>query len=527
MPFIYRNLALSCEDSEETLPDRLTLLCDILPGDMTSWQILRKGVDARRKSSIKFVYTLAFTVSNEEEFWQKRQMIPGLERLAEELEEKFPRIASKKRIVIVGMGPAGLFAARRLLEYGIPSCLIERGRRIDERARDVQLFWQKGTLDPESNVQFGEGGAGTFSDGKLTTRVRDRRIGYVLDTLIECGAPREIRYLAKPHLGTDRLREVITRLRDTLIAGGVDVRFSARMSDLLATAGTVSGLVVNDQDEIPCDHLILAPGHSARDTYDLLRRKGLLLEAKPFAVGVRVEHPQELMNRLQYGMPRHQKLPPAEYAVTYNDPESGRGVYSFCMCPGGVVIGASTEPGGIVTNGMSLHSRSAPYANSALVVSVRPEDFPSTGPLSGIAFQRKLEESAFLAGGGAYLAPAENMISFLDAKAGMPVRSSYRPGICPVKLQEIFPDFITEHLKKGIRAFDRQMKGFVTAEATLTGVETRTSSPLRICRGDDCQSVSLRGLYPAGEGAGYAGGIMSAALDGIRVADVIAAELQS
>lgn len=526
MPFLLRNLALSPGEDEDLLLERLLTRFSLDRAEITSWRIVRKGIDARKKPRIKFVYTIEFSLVDESGFRVKHGSDPDLD-VAMELEEPhFPKLCAAQRIVIAGSGPAGLFAALRLSEYGLTPAILERGRPIADRVRDVQSFWSRGELDVESNVQFGEGGAGTFSDGKLTTRVKDRNIGYVLSKLVRFGAPSEILYLAKPHIGTDRLREVVTNIRLHLESAGVAIRFREKLTDIVTNGDSVRGVVVNGQVEHPCDLLIVAPGHSARDTYKMLHDRGIALAQKPFSIGVRVEHPQHVINRIQYGHSFPPGLPPAEYALAYNNPLTGRSAYSFCMCPGGVVVAGASEEGGVVTNGMSNHLRNSPYANSALVVSVGRGDFVGESPLAGIEFQRLWERKAFAAGGENYSAPAQNLLAFLGDKGVQHVSSTYRPGVREADLSSVLPDFVTETLREGIRSFDRKMRGFVTAEATLTGVETRTSAPVRIVRGDDFQSVSLQGLYPAGEGAGYAGGIMSAALDGIRVADAIAAGLK-
>jgi uncharacterized FAD-dependent dehydrogenase len=355
--------------------------------------------------------------------------------------------------------------------------------------------------------------------------VRDANIRYVLEKLVEFGAPEETLYHAKPHIGTDRLRGVVTGIRRHLETRGIAVRFRQKLTGLVANGARLRGVIINDRLEEPCDMLVLAPGHSARDTYGMLLQAGILLERKPFAVGVRVEHPQELINTIQYGMASHPLLPPADYALACNDPLTGRSVYSFCMCPGGVVVAGTSEPGGVVTNGMSRYLRNAPYANSALVVTVGTEDFAGDSPLAGVEFQRVYERKAFAAGGGDYRAPAQNLMSFLTGKGTSAVSSTYRPGVRDADISLVLPGFATAALRCAIRCFDRKMRGFMTDEAILTGVETRTSAPVRVVRGENFQSVSLAGLYPAGEGAGYAGGIMSAALDGIRVADAIARQL--
>ena len=526
MPFLLRNFSVPLGTDTVEMEALLAARIGVAQSDILEWCLIRKGIDARRKGRISFVLTVRFTVADEELLGQLHGADSDISIITDEPAPIFTRISSTERIIIVGAGPAGLFAALRLADHGLCATILERGKPVAERLKDVQAFWSHGRLDPESNVQFGEGGAGTFSDGKLTTRVRDPNIDYVLQRLVKFGAPPEIRYLAKPHIGTDKLRTVISNLRLFLESAGFSVRFSARMTGLEVSGGRICSVVTNGTEVVNCDSLILAPGNSARDTYRLLERQGLMLEAKPFAVGLRVEHPQELINRVQFGLSSHPQLPPADYALAFNDPVSGRSAYSFCMCPGGTVVGAASEIGGVVTNGMSNHLRNSPWANSALVVTVGRGDFPDESPLAGVNFQRDLEAKAFAAGGGGYLAPAQNLLNFMGKGSGAPCRSSYRPGVVESDLTALLPGYVTDTLRSGIRSFDRKMHGFLTAEATLVGVETRTSAPLRIVRGADHQSVTLKGLYPAGEGAGYAGGIMSAALDGIRVADAIVARLQ-
>jgi uncharacterized protein len=523
MPFHLRNLTLNPgEDESSALRALVALKLGVRESEITALSLVRKGVDARKKGRIKLVYTVEFALRDESKLVAEGE----LTRVEPKLNQQFPRLSPAAGIVIVGMGPAGLFAALRLAEYGLRATLLERGRNVDERARDVARFWRDGTLLGESNVQFGEGGAGTFSDGKLTTRVKDPNCSWVLQKLAEFGAPPEIRYAAKPHIGTDRLRTVVRAIRERLLEAGFEVRFQSRLSGIRMQKGRLSSVLVNDDAELACDTLVLAPGHSARDTYAMLHEAGVALEQKPFAVGLRVEHPQALIDAIQYGENAHPSLPPAEYAQAYNNEKTGRSAYSFCMCPGGVVVAAASEAGGVVVNGMSGYRRNSPNANSALVATVGPADFASDSPLAGIEFQRLLERRAFEAGGGAYLAPAQSLLAFLGKGKGR-VHSSYRPGVTQSELAPLLPEAVVATLREGILCFERRMRGFLSAEATLTGVETRTSAPLRIVRGSDLQSVSHAGLYPTGEGAGYAGGIMSAALDGIRVADVIAARLQA
>ena len=521
MPFQFRNLTLDPGQDESALRPLIASKLGLDEESIVSLTLVRKGVDARKKGRIKLVYTVEFTLAA----GLCPELGGDLSLIERPVAPPLPRIPRTPGIVVVGMGPAGLFAALRLAEYGLTATLLERGREVDQRARDVSRFWRDGILDPESNVQFGEGGAGTFSDGKLTCRVKDPNSGWVLRQLAGFGAPPEILYAAKPHIGTDRLRAVVRGIRERLLSAGFEIGFGSQLTGITTHGGRVAGVVVNGREELPCDHLVLAPGHSARDTYAMLHQSGVRLEQKPFAVGVRVEHPQALIDAIQYGPGRHPGLPPAEYAQAYNCERSGRSAYSFCMCPGGVVVAASSEAGGVVVNGMSGYRRNSPNANSALVATVGPADFGSDSPLAGIEFQRRLERRAFQAGGGGYLAPAQSLLAFLGKGKGR-VQASYRPGVTESELAELFSVPVVATLRDGILNFEKRMRGFVSAEATLTGVETRTSAPVRIVRGGDLQSVSHPGLYPTGEGAGYAGGIMSAALDGIRVADAIAARLK-
>lgn len=523
MPFIYRNLSLAPHDCEETLPALLAVKLSVPLTSLRDVRIIRKGIDARKKPHIKLVYTLSFLA--DDAIKTSLTGDPSLEWQDEKVSPVPVNIQSSKRIVIVGSGPAGLFAALRLAEYGLTATIIERGEPVEHRALSVQRFWKEGVLDPESNVQFGEGGAGTFSDGKLTCRSKDPLVPWVLERLAFFGARPEVRYLAKPHIGTDLLRTIISAIRRELIDKGFTVRFGCRMTGLGIKGGRIETVNLNDTEEIPCDHLVLATGHSARDTFELLERLNVPLQRKPFAMGLRVEHPQELINQIQYGKGQQANLPAADYAVAWNNGASGRSAYSFCMCPGGVVVGGSSEAGGVVTNGMSGQLRNSPYANSALVVNVREEDFDGPGPLAGVRLQRRWEQRAFELGGGGYRAPAQNLLDFMRLPGKGPARTSYRPGICETELDSVLPTFIIDTLREGIADFGRKLKGFVTAEATLVGIESRTSSPVRILRDGSYESVGVKGLYPAGEGAGYAGGIMSSAVDGIKIADSIAGRL--
>jgi len=513
---------------EEDTP--LTLLAArrlrLPPESIVSVRIVRRAIDARRKYSIGFVYSLDVEVEPAEG--------QVLSRLRGDRDVSVRAAAQPERLVlgaksleyqpvVVGAGPAGLLAALLLAEHGYRPLLLERGRDVDRRTQDVARFWQNRQFDPLSNVQFGEGGAGTFSDGKLTTRVNDPRMAEVLDRLVAAGAPAEIRYLHKPHVGTDKLREVVKNLRSQIIAAGGEVEFEARVSDIEVTDGRLTGLIVNENRRLPCHIALFGVGHSARDTYLMLHARGLAMEAKPFAVGVRIEHPQELIDRAQYGgMAGNPKLGAADYALVYHDKPSGRTAYSFCMCPGGLVVAAASEEGGVVTNGMSLFNRGSGLANSALAVNVNTSDFQ--GVLGGIEFQRRYEQLAFEHGGGNYFAPVQTVGSFLAGKASGPEplsAPSYQPGTVASDLSRCLPDFVAATLARALPDFGRRIKGFDHPGAVMTGVETRTSSPVRLLRGPNLMSRSISGLYPMGEGAGYAGGIMSAALDGMNAAAAV------
>jgi uncharacterized FAD-dependent dehydrogenase len=525
MALILRNVILQLNEDDTQLLRVVATRLSISPDVIKDLRVLRAGIDARKKPHVRRVFTVAFCVPDEERVLQRFADLADLQ-----LEEPPAVLPSLKmqpghRVLVVGMGPAGLFAALQLAHHGANVTLIERGEPVEDRSRSVESFWRSGVLRSESNPQFGEGGAGTFSDGKLTTRVNSSLNRLVLQTFVDCGAPPAILYEAKPHLGTDVLRQVLIRFRQMLQNLGVDIHFSSCLDGIeLDKERRVKAGVVNGANRISCDSLVLAPGHSARDTYALLQQHGVAMEQKAFAIGLRVEHPTELINMIQYGLPSHPHLPTADYALRYNDPQTGRGCYSFCMCPGGEVIIAASEPGGVVVNGMSHRKRTAGSSNSALVTTVTPVDFDGSDPLAGVRFQRCWEEAAFCAGGGDFHAPAQNLMAFLGHGSG-PLRSSCRPGVREADLSMVLPRAVADVLRRGLPQFDRQMRGFVTREATLVGVETRTSAPLRILRDETTgESLSHSGLYPVGEGAGYAGGIMSAALDGIRVAERITAQ---
>ena len=443
---------------------------------------------------------------------------PYLSLLPEEKKRTIKNYHIDQHVIVVGMGPSGLFAAKHLAESGLKVTLIDQGKEIKHRIRDVENFWAQAVFDPKSNVQFGEGGAGTFSDGKLTTRLNHPYRSEVLQSFVDFGAPEDILFEARPHIGSDRLRCVIVRFRQYLMSLGVDVLFENCLTELVLHKGKVSGAIINDKELISCDAMVLAPGHSARETYFMLERQGIHIEAKGFAMGVRVEHPSQLINRIQYGQFADQ-LPAAEYALTFNDKRTGRGVYSFCMCPGGEVINASSEKDGLVINGMSRMARKGPFSNSALVVTVNPSDWGGS-KLGGMFLQKKWEHRAFTSAPKSFLAPAQNMLEFCGKGTG-PIACSCRPGVFETELREILPEFVYHGIKTALPHFESKMKGFLTREAVLIGLESRTSAPLRIVRNASGESISHPGLYPVGEGAGYAGGIMSSAFDGLRVAEYI------
>jgi uncharacterized FAD-dependent dehydrogenase len=445
-----------------------------------------------------------------------------------------PRLPRPERVVVVGSGPAGTFAALRLAEAGAAVTVVELGKAVQPRRHDLAKLVRRGELDPASNYCFGEGGAGTFSDGKLYTRTKDRAaVREVLDILVDNGADPDIRVDSRPHVGSNQLPRILQGLRARLEGLGVVYRWSDPLVDLVVAGDAVRGARLASGDALPCDRLILAVGHSARAIMELCVARGVALEPKPFAVGVRVEHPQPLIDEIQYGPAfRHPRLPAAFYHVTatVRAADEDRGVWSFCMCPGGWIVNSSTEPGRLATNGMSLKRRDSPYANAALIVTVTPRDLAryGGGPLAGVALQRDLEERAFALGGGGFVAPAQRLVDLVARRGtAAPLRSSYRPGVAGADLAAALPPFVVEALRRAAPVFERTMRGFVSAEAQLVGVETRTSSPVRLARDAGLQSPSHRGLYPCGEGAGYAGGIVSAAIDGLRVADAILAQASS
>ena len=523
---VVHNVRLAIGQREEDLSGLAAALFGVEADEIKSFRVVRKSLDARRERPPEYNYIIEVWFKDEPKAIAHAVTSVKYAIVEEKAVTSLPPrhgLKPSKRPVVVGCGPAGLFAALTLAECGIAPILLERGRAVEDRLRDIRAFWDRGELDPESNVQFGEGGAGTFSDGKLTMRSRSDKSDRIKQILVELGAPSEILVEAKPHIGSDRLRPVLIRLRQRLRDLGCEVAFQSRVTDILIRGERMVGVVVNGRDEIETDHLVWAAGQSGAANYELLVRSGIALAPKAFAMGVRIEHPQELINRIQYGKwCREPLLPPAEYSLTVKVEEIDRSVYTFCMCPGGYVIGSSSEEGGIVTNGMSDGQRDGAYANSAVVVTIRPEDFSSDHPLAGLEFRRMWEQRAFTAAGGGYSAPAQNLMDFLAAKKSHTLKpATFRPGVTPVVLDEVLPGFVARSLRRGFRGFEKKMPGFVTNEAVLIGVETRTSSPVRILRDEDGCSTSVAGFYPCGEGSGYAGGIISSAVDGIKAAESI------
>ena len=516
-------LKLAPGQDEQLLRGKAARLLRVPEGDILSLQVLRRAIDAREE--LHFVYTAAVTLRQEKAALRRIRdrrvtpYTPELYRLPETL------AAPETPPVVIGAGPGGLFAALVLARCGLRPIVLERGQDAVTRQRDVTSFWRTGVLDPESNVQFGEGGAGAFSDGKLNTGTRDRRHRWILEQLVSCGAPESILVDAKPHVGTDMLHVTLVNLRRQLLDLGAQVRFGHRVTGLRVRDGALEGLEVTGPEGpyvLPARHAVLALGHSARDTFEMLHTAGVRMEQKPFAVGVRIEHPQSLINHSQYGRAAdHPALGAADYKLHVSLP--GGGCYTFCMCPGGQVVAAASEEGGVVTNGMSLFARDGRNANSALLVGVDAQDFGSDHPLAGTVFQRALEQKAFALGGGDYRAPCQlagDFIAGVSSRVLGEVEPTYRPGVTLCQLSELLPERVTGVLREALPRLGGLLHGFDRPDALLTGVESRSSSPVRILRGENLQSP-VRGVYPCGEGAGYAGGIVSAAVDGMRVAEQI------
>jgi hypothetical protein len=537
------DLRLPLDHGADALRAAIVARLRIAAVDLRGFSVAKRACDARRRSAIVLIYTLDCDVADVGAVLRRHAADPHVGpspdtryRMIGQAQPGFFE-AGRPRPVVVGFGPCGIFAALILAQMGLAPLVLERGRAVRQRTQDTWGLWRRRVLDPESNVQLGEGGAGTFSDGKLHTQISDPRhlTRKVLAELVKAGAPEEILYVSKPHIGTFRLVSMVERMRADVLALGGEIRFEARVTDVRIERGHVRGVTLHSGEEIRADHVVLALGHSARDTFAMLCERGVRMEAKPFSIGFRIEHPQSLIDRDRFGPHAgHPLLGAADYRLVHHA-SNGRDVYSFCMCPGGTVVAATSEPQRVVTNGMSQYSRRERNANAGIVVGITPEDYRartlrdgSVHPLDGVALQRRLESRAFELGGATYDAPGQRAGDFL---AGRPSRAfgdvvpSYRPGVLPTDLADkerpSLPEYALVAIREALRAFDQRIRGFAMDDAVLTGVETRTSSPLRIPRGPDYQSVNVRGLYPAGEGAGYAGGILSAAVDGIEVAEAV------
>ena len=525
------DIQLPLNHAAPDLPDAILKRLQISADALLGFTIFRRSFDARKKTAITLIYTLDVEVAQEARVLAKLSGVPHVTRTPA-TEYHFVAHAPHQmstRPVVIGTGPCGLFAALLLAQMGLRPIILERGKMVRERTKDTFGLWRKRKLDPESNVQFGEGGAGTFSDGKLHSQIKDpHHYGRkVLQEFVKAGAPEEILYVSKPHIGTYRLVKVVETMRATINALGGEFRFQCKVTDLDIEQGQVRAVVLADGERIATEHVVLAVGHSARDTFAMLHARGVYVEAKPFSIGFRIEHPQSMIDTCRFGPNAgHPLLGAADYKLVHHA-SNGRSVYSFCMCPGGTVVAATSEPGHVVTNGMSQYSRNERNANSGIVVGITPEDYPGS-PLAGIDFQRQWESRAFELGGQNYDAPGQLVGDFLARRASTAfgaVLPSYLPGVHLGSLDAALPEYAITAIREALPAFDKQIKGFAMHDAVLTGVETRTSSPIRIQRNAHYQSINTQGLYPAGEGAGYAGGILSAAVDGIKVAEALALNL--
>ena len=525
------DVKLPLDHDDQAINEYILERLSLKPEQLIEYTVFRRGYDARKRNVIILMYTLDVTLADSVDEgtllakFEKDQHV----RMTPDMSYKF--VAEKteeleQRPVVIGFGPCGLFTALILAQMGLKPIVLERGKEVRERTKDTFGFWRKRVLNPESNVQFGEGGAGTFSDGKLYSQVKDPKFHArkILTEFVKAGAPEEIMYLSKPHIGTFKLVTMIETMRKEIIELGGEIRFSARVDDILIENDQVTGVELAGGEIIETNHVSLAIGHSARDTFAMLQKRGVYLEAKPFSIGFRIEHKQSAIDDARFGKNAgNPLLGAADYKLVHHC-KNGRSVYSFCMCPGGTVVAATSEEGHVVTNGMSQYSRNEMNANSAIVVGITPEDYPGN-PLAGIDLQRELEKNAFVIGGSNYDAPGQTVGDFLSGKGEGEfgdVVPSYKPGLKFTDLSKTLPPFAVDAIREAIPAFEKKIKGFSTKDATLTGVETRTSSPVSIKRGRDFQSISTKGLFPAGEGAGYAGGILSAGIDGIKVAEAMA-----
>ncbi|MCK9635844.1 MAG: NAD(P)/FAD-dependent oxidoreductase [Methylobacter tundripaludum] len=524
-------LKLPLDHPEDQLKTAILERLGLSAEELIAYTIFRQGYDARKRNAILLVYTVDVETKNEQAILKRLQNDPHISATPDttyRIVTQAPKNLAQ-RPVIIGTGPCGLFAGLILAQMGFKPIILERGKEVRERTKDTFGLWRKSRFNPESNVQFGEGGAGTFSDGKLHTQIKDpNHYGRkVLTELVKAGAPAEILHVSKPHIGTFRLVGVVEQIRETIESLGGEIRFQNRVDNILIDNGQVRGVVLAGGETINSNHVLLAVGHSARDTFKMLYDRGVYIEAKPFSIGFRIEHPQSLIDSCRFGgNAGHPLLGAADYKLVHHC-KNGRSVYSFCMCPGGTVVAATSEAGHVVTNGMSQYSRNERNANSGIVVGITADDYPGH-PLAGIDFQRRLEAGAFKLGGETYEAPGQLVGDFLAKRPSTQlgtVQPSYAPGVHLCDLSSALPDYAIAAIREAIPAFDKKIKGFAMHDAVLTGVETRTSSPIRIKRNDHFQSLNTKGLYPAGEGAGYAGGILSAAVDGIKVAEALALDM--
>ena len=524
-------IKLPLDHADSAFVDAILQRLGIGADELLGYTISRRSADARQRGAITLIYSVDVEIRNQAETLQRLQGTPHIGTTPDTSYRFVARAAAgeARRPVVIGTGPCGIFAALVLAQMGFRPIILERGKAVRERTKDTWALWRNSKLDPESNVQFGEGGAGTFSDGKLYSQIKDsQHYGHkVLNEFVKAGAPPEILYVSKPHIGTFKLVTIVEHMRATIEALGGEFRFGNKVDDIEIEHGRVRGLHVNNGTQIDANHVVLAIGHSARDTFQMLFDRGVYIEAKPFSIGFRIEHPQSLIDRARYGAHAGNPiLGAADYKLVHHC-RNGRAVYSFCMCPGGTVVAATSEPGRVVTNGMSQYSRNERNANSGIVVGITPDDYPGDA-LAGIAFQRRWEERAFELGGHNYNAPAQLVGDFIAARASTrlgAVEPSYKPGVSLGALDSSLPAYAIDAIREALPAFERQIKGYSMHDAILTGVETRTSSPIRIKRNETYQSLNTQGLYPAGEGAGYAGGILSAAVDGIKVAEAVARSL--
>ncbi|MEC4727683.1 NAD(P)/FAD-dependent oxidoreductase [Shewanella sp. D64] len=522
------NIKLDLDHAPEELTQAILTMLNISADELIETVVFRRGIDARSKNQIFLLYTLDVTTSKDEallEQFADNQSIKATPDMSYKFVAQAPKDLGE-RPVVVGFGPCGIFAGLVLAQMGYKPIILERGKEVRERTKDTFGFWRTKKLNTESNVQFGEGGAGTFSDGKLWTQIKDKKHygRKVLNEFVAAGAPEEILYVSKPHIGTFKLVSMVEKMRAKIIELGGEIRFSARVDDLHIENGQILGLTLADGTEIKSKHIALAIGHSARDTFQMIHDRGVYVEAKPFSVGFRIEHNQSVIDKALFGQfAGHPILGAADYKLVHHC-KSGRSVYSFCMCPGGTVVAATSEEFAVVTNGMSQYSRNERNANSAIVVGIDPSDYPDH-PLAGIDLQRQLEKAAYILGGENYDAPAQLVGDFMKGTSSAAiggVEPSYKPGVKLTDMTSLLPQYCVDAIREAIPEFNKKIRGFAMEDATLTGVETRTSSPVSIKRGDDYQSINTKGFYPSGEGAGYAGGIMSSAIDGIKVAEAMA-----